>query len=648
MLQLVFFMLRTFLSQADFAQIDFRAFSKAAEIPLIHLNLYIEMYTHLQEYTISKEAYLDTVFNSIPSNAFIDKGRCGIGGTTLELLNKTRCSIIVAPTRGILRNKKLKHPDLFIIDGDVNRSDIEEYLQHVKPASKIMVTPDSFGKLIDALKARGLYETALSTWFLLLDECHSFITEAFRKNILKPFQYFWAFTHKAIISATPYHFSNPRFKQLAYYKINFTASLGTVTLVQCYSIKATLNALLARANDASGNIHIFYNSVTAIAQAIKLAGLTNLSIYCADDKDKTNMEKLGEYAKYYHELPDNSNSSKVNFYTCKYFEGIDIEDKDAVVVVVTDVNQPHTKVPVNMKLKQAVGRLRDAPEQIIHLTNHHRRTNIKRELSEIQQQFKAEADLLIKQRIEYLELCTNHALKPKPDDLVARYADIDAETGYPTFNYELFDQVVNEVYSNEIYNDINLIRGDWEAGYYDVIMKRSDLKSETSTAMKRKSKATILKEDIEALKAYKLAAATAMIFNFGHTVETEIRKRNPLAYEAERVLSMEKLEELKYNRIKVQQEVIIASNLQVEHKLLKLLNSTFQVGQRYSIEVINERLQTIYEKLNIRDAKGNVRKAQATDLGEPGRFRIHLCKIQGSTQNAYDILGKNFGLQIAA
>lgn len=44
--------------------------------------------------------------NGLPSNAFINKGRCAIGGTYMEIINKRRPSIIVVPNINILIDKQ--------------------------------------------------------------------------------------------------------------------------------------------------------------------------------------------------------------------------------------------------------------------------------------------------------------------------------------------------------------------------------------------------------------------------------------------------------------------------------------------------------------------------------------------------------------
>ena len=96
------------------------------------------MFNSFYPYTIGPTDYIDKVFTYLPANAFINKGRCGIGGTTLELNNKNRCSIIVAPTVGILKDKKKSHPDLFIVWADVSVEDVKEQLAKREPHQKMM------------------------------------------------------------------------------------------------------------------------------------------------------------------------------------------------------------------------------------------------------------------------------------------------------------------------------------------------------------------------------------------------------------------------------------------------------------------------------------------------------------------------------
>jgi len=119
--------------------------------------------------------YLDKAFDVLPSNAFIHKGRTGIGGTHLEL-KTNRNSIIVVPTKGIItdkinakdKNGKPEYPNLFPVMEGVTPEDIMIYLSSDIPNKKLITTPDSLYKIIKA--AGGNTDELYRDYFLLMDE----------------------------------------------------------------------------------------------------------------------------------------------------------------------------------------------------------------------------------------------------------------------------------------------------------------------------------------------------------------------------------------------------------------------------------------------------------------------------------------------
>src|SRR5690606_19084594 len=254
-----------------------------------------------------------------------------------------------------------------------------------------------------------------------------------------PFDYFWKFENKSIISATPYYFSDPRFYQLAYHEIKFTETLGKVHLVNAVSVTASLNYLLTHADSLPGNIHIFYNSVTEIRNAVVRAELKSCNIYCADDKNKENIRKLKEAGidRFFVPEPKTGEYKKINFYTCRYFEGWDLFDENATVVLVTDIHKPHTKVGVASKGKQAIGRLRNKPYQIIHITNHaynEKRTS----LDEFRADYYNDAVMLIS---HYNNMVNNSKTGKFNDNPQLKFfADICTATQSAVLNYNKLDQ----------------------------------------------------------------------------------------------------------------------------------------------------------------------------------------------------------------
>ena len=73
-----------------------------------------------------------------------------------------------------------------------------------------MTTPESFGKVKTACSGIDIH----NHFFLLMDECHQLIKDVdYRTDIVLPMNDFFRFKGKALVSATPIGFSDPRLKQ---------------------------------------------------------------------------------------------------------------------------------------------------------------------------------------------------------------------------------------------------------------------------------------------------------------------------------------------------------------------------------------------------------------------------------------------------
>ncbi|NDV79828.1 DEAD/DEAH box helicase family protein [Dysgonomonas sp. 511] len=144
--------------------------------------------------------YIDKAFDILPVNSFINKGRCGVGGTTLEL--KTgRNTILVVPTVGIIEDKRdeinkegdLEYPDLLCVYGEMLIEEIVDFLIDDIPNKKIMVTPDSLSKIVKAAESILMEDELYSDFYIMLDECHSPITEKYRKKMVDMIEIFFRF-----------------------------------------------------------------------------------------------------------------------------------------------------------------------------------------------------------------------------------------------------------------------------------------------------------------------------------------------------------------------------------------------------------------------------------------------------------------------
>lgn len=613
------------------------------------------MFKQIFTYYVGATDRLHKVFtNKILPSGFINKGRCGIGGTHMEIYNLLRCSIIVVPNISIIKSKKAQNDDLYVVYGDISHEEVYGYLLEKKQGQKLITTPEGMRKIMWAAEQLGRTQEFYDEWFLMLDEAHTFITEDYREDIIAPFEYFWDFKNKCIISATPYYFSDPRMKELDCHEVRLTEKLGTVTLVKSLSVEATLDYILKHPDEFPANLHIAYNSVTEIVKAIERAGITDCNVYCANDKDNKNMEKLGEYKKFYVEQPDETNYRKINFYTCKYFEGWDMYDENATLILATNIHRGHTKVGIADKGVQFFGRLRGKkdtdepakPFQLIHITNCHYDSAISTD--NIIKKSLHSANKMIEQ---YNSNQSDTEFKELVKVDVKRFADVDKVTKLAKLNTMRLDQLINEQVTTEIYKDMGLIRAAWER-LYNVELQTSQLQMETRTTLKRKSRQQQFKEDYKALLAFKEERDNSNSkWSITGSIEQDIKKSNVLAAQAVELLDKETVEALKFSPSKIQKEVIFKSNELAEVKLLKLLDQYFKCGQFYTNEHIKSTLQSLYVKLGATNKDGKERVAQPAQLGEDGRFEIKPCKEEdknGKWVHGYKILRKQFELLVAA
>jgi hypothetical protein len=563
---------------------------------------------------------------------------------------KQRTTLLIVPNVSIILNKwhsdRLHDRPDYIVYEKVTYSEIKEMVSDLKPGLKMMSTPEGMRRIMKAAKEINRLEVILKDWFLLLDESHTFISELYREHILAPFDYFWCFEKKSVLSATPYNFSDDRFKQLNYHEVSFTRSLGTVTLVNAVSVYGTLNYLLKNVNEFPGNVHIFYNSVNEIRRAILRSELDDCNIFCADDKDKTNMDKLGELWKFFIPEPHKDLYKKVNFYTCKYFEGWDLHDNNATMVLVTDCNKAHTKVGISSKGKQAMGRLRSCPHQIIHITNHEHKSSMV-SLEEYRNEFTEDAKKMIENSNK--QVLNSKFDKFKGDDRVKKFADVDPKTKLATINLYKLDQQINESASHEIYRNIKFIKKDWEQAYFDVELQHSAIRVPSKTEEDRKSESTKLKEDYQELKQLQDNQPAPIAFILGKGREQVIKEKNSLAYQAFELLDELTMIKNKFNVKKTKNEITLKSNTLAEIKLLKFCRDEFQIDTFYTNEVITSKLNDFYRKLNIIDPKtGNIKIAKPSDLGKEGRFKIDQDKRKSNGKYTHGYLIRSYTLGVKA
>ena len=597
---------------------------------------------------------LDKAFTVLPSNANIDKGRCGIGGTTLEI-KANRHSIFIVCTLGGIIGKATDNSNIFPIHGKITPKDIIPELNKDTGHRKLFVTPDSFWKIIKAAKDSIGLDKLHSDYFVLYDEVHTAVTEAWRPNVLAPFKWIWEFKNKSFITATPCEINDPNFLALQNYKVEFHEPyVGKVNIVECKQdeISSCVDAHIANAPNLPGSLFFFYNSVTEIAEAIKRNDLKDCHIYCADKKD--NYEKLPDQLEVFRREPETGKYAKINFFTTRYFECFDLMAENATIILITDTTKPHTRVGISNKGVQAVGRIRDnggendKPYAIMHITNHR---SIKKMKS--REEFKQEYDLhktIIVPYNQYVEKCSSCSVIPLQSyqEPIRGFTDIDEITYTATFSQSKLDQVINQLVCNEEFNDLQFIIQAWERRKYKVSVTthRGIPELEISKRISKKNHFRQLIElihDLEKSKdGYMMGVATNRL--------NEVQAKSPLAFEAFYVLGIDCIRELKYREKAITKELIKLHNVAAKKRLLPLLNEEFKVGpEKLSAKNLTDRLQYLYNKVGLKDIN-HAEKPQTARLADFKRevwFRLIDARAKSGESEArsYCFAEKLFNLE---
>lgn len=581
------------------------------------MSKYLQTTNKTTFYKLPSFSYLSDAFKRIPSNANIDKGRCGIGGTTMELKDR-RNSIIVVPNVSIIENKKKEFKNLYGVHGNITTNEIADYIKSVysdndQPCLKIMSTPDSFYKIIESATSLGY--NIYTECFLLLDESHSYITEGdYRENMRNVFEHFFNFNEKSLISATPCEFSDPRFSCLENIKVYTPHVNDSINIVFSKSVLNTLKTIIEQTREMKdSNLHLFYNSVTSTGNLLGLTGSKDVSIYCADRDENRN--KLSTYSHLIRDVNDaNHKPNKINIYTTKYYEGWDLNDENANIVLASDVNLKNTCVGINNKAIQAVGRSRNKVKGLYHVTNTYNIASQRQSDEEIINSCKKDAEermvgynLLLK-HFEFRDLSIMSDVR----QLVENYCYIDDVSKRATLDNFKIDVKINQTTSIAQYtNQQDSVINAWKASNFQTTIGYDDREMDWKTQMiLRNKKASLVRtnkniiERIHQLSNVSFAKVSdngSNTYNFGVSNElSSLKDRNEDLYEFYKILGIDKIRSLKYNLKKMRLAVNVqkASAFEVSTDIIQSLDEYFKPGF-YASKFIKDTLIKIYESFGI-------------------------------------------------
>ena len=545
---------------------------------------------------LNKGQYLSDVMDKIPSNCILSKRIPGCGATTLEL-DTNRSSIIVVPNVPVIVSKCNKYPNLLGVYEGVNIGKIINYLNNNR-TRKIMTTPESLCKVKSACERCGI--NIYTNFFLLMDECHQLVKDVdYRVDIVTPMNDFFRFNCKALVSATPIGFSDPRFKESGFEVVEITADYDyrqEITVTHTYNIAKAVGEYLGNHNDT---ICFFINSVVEIYSIMNHFDLLeNSAVYCAP-KSRCKLKAEYRFANAHTEWSADT-MKRYNFFTGRFYTAFDLElpYKPDLVMLTDPFNAEYTMLDVETDCIQICGRFRNGINSATHIL----RTN---------------PEIIVKAReqIEWeisaheFAYTTINTLYNSADSKESRFAFDSALRTLPfrKFQYEDFtknwfaiDNEINEVLVQGRYQTLLFIQ-EWYSSchFFNPTFTRCEYDEEDAKLMivrnarsvkdKRRKMVQLLSEIEEPQSEYALDFTNYM------------RKIDPFIVDAYEVLGKERIEELKYNQKKINEDMILAERK--GNRAVKLIKNTFNVGCRYSNETIVNGLKRIFDLLNIHPEK---------------------------------------------
>ena len=300
----------------------------------------------------NKKHLLSNYLTKMP-HGLVDKKIPGIGATTLEI-NSKRNSIIVFPTKALAYSKHSKHPNTLYVGSEikgekVTNQQIEEYLAK-DGYKKLLVVADSLGRLL------GIIGKNYKDYFLMIDEVDVLQTDNnFRPQLENVIDYYLMFPlkNRCMVTATMKEFINPLLKKECKFSITwiYNARRDVKLLHTNNTTQTVIEEIISHPRD---KIFIAYNSILQIQNILSTLDEETRK-ECAILCSEASIKEAGEY--FAPKLGDNDTlPARINFATCCYFTGIDIEDSYHLITV-SDVRRSHSMLTLD-RMTQIHGRCR--------------------------------------------------------------------------------------------------------------------------------------------------------------------------------------------------------------------------------------------------------------------------------------------------
>ena len=576
--------------------------------------------------TLKEGQFLSNVLSEIPTDCILSKRVPGCGATTLEL-KTNRNSIIIVPNVPVIQSKEKKEPYPKGVYEDVTVSEVVTYLKE-NIRYKIMTTPESFGKIKVACEKCNI--NIYSEFFLLMDECHQLVKDVdYRNFIVLPMADFFKFKNKAMVSATPLGFSDPRLKKFETLEVRADYDYQQeITVINAYNTTKAIGEYLE--SHQNGTVCFFVNSITQIYSIMRhFKLLEDSTVYCAP-KSVTKLKEGYDFTNAYKEWSAET-MKRYNFFTGRFFSAFDLEltYKPDLVMITDPYLSPYTMLDVDTDCIQICGRFRYGISSATHIY----RVN-----PEICVKSKEQVEQYIHDlEIGYNTLRRYYKNADSREDRMAfgQVIDIHPFRQYLysdlTKNCFRIDCKVNEVlvegkYKSELtvtdwYNDCHYFTPTFEVcNSNENDEKMEIIKSAHTLRDKRKKIVEILSQFEQPL--------SENAFDFIN----KIRKIDPFIVEAFELLGRKGIEEQNYNQQKINEKIIMKQRR--GNRAIRLIMNSCKVGNSYTNDYIKDELTRIFDMLEIhpeRTVKGSMIKdyfqVEAWSNGKSRGYRLIMAVV---------------------
>lgn len=535
----------------------------------------------------------------IPTNTILYKTLTGLGATYGEL-KADRNSIIIEPNVPVIVGKcndpKHKEDNLFGVYEGVYTEDVIKYLEKsADKRTKILTTPESFQKVKDAFELMDM--DIYGTCFLLFDECHKIVKDAdYRSDITLPFDDFFLFNEKALVSATPISFSDPRFEMQKFQIIRIEPAFEyklPVSLIHTNNVLEQLKRTLDKL-DAT-DICLFVNSTDMIYSFIKQLDIENEStVFCA----KKSVEKLkNKKFKHAFEQWSKSRMKKYNFFTSRFYNALDIELKiKPTVIMISDVYfSEYSMIDPHTDAIQAIGRFRNGVNRVCHIFNTNPNLPVRTE-EEIGIYLQVSKEVYDKIKTFYDCATSEEARNAYREALkVLPFNQMLNKDGKE--NFFAIDNYVDEALLKSSYNAQDKLIASYRSNrLFDLDVESAYFPFGDFERLKKESKYASLKdkrkEVVRQLELLKGDDETEMIRNY----KEDLRKADSFIYGAYEEIGKEMIESLDYSVKRIKEAMILKQYREKTEgtEFIQLIKNSFKVGQKYTKKYIKEELTRIY------------------------------------------------------